>query len=99
MVGFTEHLYSILWCCQRPDFSLGTGRIGVARVPVLTLSSGQKLTFLSVTNLVGYTGISEMTALRDKLNFRGARKLCLVPISRDTRDIENLQNPEPPDIV
>ena len=96
MVGFTEHLYSILWCCQRPDFSLGTGRIGVARLCRLALSNGQKLTFLSATNLVGYTGISEMTALRDKRNFRGARKLYLVPISRD---IENLQNPEPPDIV
>jgi hypothetical protein len=68
----------------------------VARLSRLTLSDDQKLTFLSALNLVGYSGMCEMTALRDEGNFRGARKLYLVRISHDIRD---LQNPEPPDIV
>jgi len=68
----------------------------VARLCRLALSNGQKLTFLSAPNLEGYAGMCEMTALRDKRNFRTARKLYLVSISRD---IESLQNPEAPDIV
>jgi DNA-binding NarL/FixJ family response regulator len=65
----------------------------MARLPFLTLSSGQRLTFLSAPNLVGYAEMCEMTALRDQRNFRGARKLYLVCISHDIRQLAKPRTP------
>ena len=68
----------------------------MARLGYLARSNGQRLTFLSAPNLVGYPGMREMSGFEDKRNFRGTRKLYSTRISSD---IINLQNPEPPDIV
>lgn len=68
----------------------------MTRLGYLALSDGQKLTFLSASNLVSYSVMCEITGLRDKRNFRRTRKLYKVLISSD---IKKLQNPEPADIV
>src|SRR5215472_15758966 len=93
MLGCTERLYAIFLVLPETGFLFGDREIRVARLPFLTLSSGQRLTFLSAPNLVGYAGMCEMTALRDKRNFRGTRKLYLVCISHDIRQLAKPRTP------